>query len=136
MTQTFWALSRCWMYRATAGPWTASLPRPRKKFVHPFCVRPGLVADGVMLTRPAALRAGPMARDSPENGRPTRPRTAGLLISPVVGPTAVSGVPPVSARTSVTWQFGFAALCWSTASCAALTMAMPSAAFWPAMVPA
>ena len=61
MTQTFWALSRsCDVPRPTAGPWTASLPRPRKKFVHPFWVRPGLVADGVMLTRPAALRAGPI----------------------------------------------------------------------------
>jgi hypothetical protein len=63
------------------------------------------------------------------------PSTAGLLMTAVVGPTAVSGVPPESDLISLTWQPGLAWLCWSTASCEALAIAMPSAAFWPASVP-
>ena len=93
------------------------------------------MADGVMLTRPAAFSAGPTAFDSPENGRPTMPRTAGLLMTACVGPTAVSGVPPESDLTRVTWQPGFAWLCWFTASSVALAIACPRAAFWPARVP-
>src|ERR1700712_3881163 len=78
MTHTDCGLNFVWIHLAAAGPCTASLPSPRKKFVQPFFVRPGLVADGVMLTRPAALSAGPSAFDSPENGRPTMPDTAWL----------------------------------------------------------
>ena len=63
------------------------------------------------------------------------PSTAGLLMTACVGPTAVAGVPPESDLTRVTWQPGFAWLCWLTASSVALAIACPRAAFWPARVP-
>jgi hypothetical protein len=96
MTHTLCAPRVSLMNRAAAGPCTASLPRPRKKWVQPFVVRSGRVADGVTATRPASVSAGPTASDSPENGRPTIPRIVGSLTAAIVGASAVCGEPPVS----------------------------------------
>ena len=63
------------MYFAAAGPWVASLPRARKKVFQPLSASFGLVADGVIVTRPASLNAGSAALDSPENAGPTMPTT-------------------------------------------------------------
>lgn len=84
------------MNRAAEGPCTASLPRPRKKWVNPFVVRSGRVADGVTETRPASESAGPTASDSPEKGSPTIPRIVGSLMAATVGASAVCGEPAVS----------------------------------------
>lgn len=135
MTQTFLAPSGPSMNLAAAGPWEASLPNARKKVFHPFLVRLGLVADGVMVTSPAELNAAPTALDSPEKGRPTTPMMSFSLMAWVTTPGALSGEPSESNCLKPTWQPELALLCWLTASCAPLRMAWPSAAFAPLIVP-
>src|SRR3954467_10694636 len=73
MTKVFVDLTVSLMYLAAAGPCVASLPRARKKVFQPLSASFGLVADGVMVTRPASLKAGAAAFDSPEKPGPTMP---------------------------------------------------------------
>ena len=64
------------MYFAAAGPWVSSLPRIRWKVSQPLLGdRSGLVADGVIVARPASANAGPAASVSPEKAGPTTPTT-------------------------------------------------------------
>ena len=61
------------MYFAAAGPWVASLPSARKKVFQPFSASVGLVAEGVIVARPASSNSGSAALDSPEKAGPTMP---------------------------------------------------------------
>src|SRR6266568_3730837 len=112
MTQTFLAFSLPVRNFAAAGPCTLSLPSARKKVVQPFVVSDGLVADGVVCTRPADWKMPPVALDSPENGRPTTPMMSLLPTTWVTTPGAAAGSPPVSYFLKFTWQPELAALCW------------------------
>src|SRR5882757_3175529 len=116
MTQTFLAFSLPVRNFAAAGPWTLSLPSARKKVVQPLVVSDGLVADGVMWTRPPVWKMPPVALDSPENGRPTAPMMSLLPTTWVTTPGAWAGSPAVSYFLKATWQPGLAVLCLLIAS--------------------
>ena len=75
MTNTLVALRMSLMYFAAAGPCVASLPRTRWKVFQPFSDSAGLVAEAVMVVRPALSKIGSAALDSPEKAGPTMPTT-------------------------------------------------------------
>jgi len=118
MTYAFCAFRISLMYRPAAGPCTLSFATTRWKTVQPLVVRSAAVADWDTIAMPADWKVGATARVSPENAVPTTPRNvvsdAILLASGV----AMAGSPWVSKSCMVTWQFGFAALNFFTASLA------------------
>jgi hypothetical protein len=59
----------------------------------PFSDSAGLVADGLMVGRPASAKIGPAAADSPENAGPTMPMMASLPAASVASDGAWSGLP-------------------------------------------
>ena len=58
MTATLVGLRVFWMYRAMPAPWVASLASRRWNVSQPFLDRSTLVAEGVMVGRPAAAKVG------------------------------------------------------------------------------
>jgi len=70
MTATFLVWSTLSRYWAAAGPWLLSVPTARCHSFHPLVPRVGLVADTVMLGRPACSKIGSAALDSPEKAGP------------------------------------------------------------------
>ena len=90
--ETFLRLERVLDVGAAAGPWVASLPRIRWKVSQPLSASVGLVADGVMVGRPASAKIGPAASDSPEKAGPTMPMTGSSPIAWVARPGGLVGV--------------------------------------------
>src|SRR5215213_5494052 len=134
-TTTFLADSTVWMYLAAAGPCDASLPSTRKKVFQPFWASAGLVADGVIETRPASLNFGSAALLSPEKAGPTSPMTVLSSTAFCASEDACAGSPWVSKSLSLTWQLEFFALYWSTASLAPFLMFWPRFAASPVSAP-
>src|SRR4051794_38085816 len=134
-TTTFLADSTDWMYLAAAGPCEASLPSTRKKVFQPLLASAGLVADGVMATRPASLNLGSAALLSPEKAGPTSPMTVLSSTAFCASEDACAGSPWVSNSLSLTWQLAFLVLYWSIASLAPFLMFWPRLAASPVRAP-
>ncbi len=104
------------MYFAAAGPCVASLPSARKKVFQPLSARVGLVAEGVIVTRPASLNSGSAALDSPEKAGPTMPTMVLSSMAVFARPGACVGSPWESKFARVTLQLAFLSLYWLRAS--------------------
>ena len=98
------------MYFAAAGPWVASLPRMRWKVFQPFSDSAGLVAEAVMMLRPALSKIGSAALDSPEKAGPTMPTSFLSVTAFWARPGAIDGSPWLSNEVSETLQSAFFAL--------------------------
>ena len=123
------------MYFAAAGPWVASLPRMRWKVFQPFSDSAGLVAEAVMMLRPAFSKIGSAALDSPEKAGPTMPTSFLSVTAFWASPGAMDGSPWLSKEVSVTLQSAFFSLYWLTASSAPFLMLMPRLAASPVSAP-
>src|SRR6476469_2231755 len=134
-TKTFLAFTTSWMYFAAAGPWVASLPSMRKKVFQPCCESVGLVADGVMVVRPALAKIGSAALDSPENAGPTMPMTFLSLTAFCASAGACAGSPWLSKVSRVTLQLACFSLYCFTARSAPFLMLMPRLAASPVSAP-
>src|SRR5580658_8978777 len=117
MTATDLACSVLTMKVASAGPWASSLATARWKIVHPMVDRSVAVAEAVMIGRPAWLKIGSAALDSPEKAGPIMATTLDSPTALVARAGAWDGSPWLSKGVYFTWQLGFLASNWEMASC-------------------
>ena len=131
MTATLVGLRVSWKYRAMPAPWVASVANRRWNVSQPFLDRSTLVAEGVMVGRPAAAKVGPAFFDSPEKAGPTTPTTSAWSTSFLERPGAWSGEPCESSGWNLIWQSGLASLNWLMASSAPFLIGSPRPAASP-----
>ena len=107
----------------------------RWKVFQPFSDSAGLVAEAVMVLRPALSKIGSAALDSPEKAGPTMPTSFLSVTAFWASPGAMDGSPWLSNEVSVTLQSAFFSLYCVTASSAPFLMLMPRLAASPVRAP-
>ena len=120
---------------ARPGPCLSSPASARWKIFQPFFERSALVADGVMIGRPASSNLPLTAFDSPENAGPTIPRTPASAIALSASAGAWSGSPCESYASMPTWQSAFASLNSATARSRPFLMLTPRLPASPVSAP-